>query len=49
MTGGWLAGDATVVVEHGADDPFAPPAALALCDRRRYGRTVLSFLSPTDA
>ena len=49
VTGGWLAGDATVVVEHGADDPFEPPAALALGDLRRYGRTVLSFLSPADA
>ena len=49
VSGGWLAADATVVVEHGADDPLEPPAPLALGDRRRYGRTVLSFLSPTDA
>ena len=46
--GGWLAGDATVVVEHGADDPFEPPAALALRDCRRYGRTALAFLSTTE-
>ena len=32
--GGWLAGDATVVVEHGADDPFEPPPLLTLRDSR---------------
>ena len=44
--GGWLAEDATVVVEHGADDPFEPPPRLTLRDSRRYGRTALTFLSP---
>ena len=43
--GGWLAEDATVVVEHGADDPFEPPPRLTLRDSRRYGRTALTFLS----
>lgn len=46
VEGGWLAAETTVVVEHGADDPFEPPAALAVQDRRRYGRTALTFLSP---
>ncbi|MDE0408678.1 MAG: 16S rRNA (guanine(966)-N(2))-methyltransferase RsmD [Alphaproteobacteria bacterium] len=46
VEGGWLAAEATVVVEHGADEPFEPPAALAVQDRRRYGRTALTFLSP---
>lgn len=49
VEGGWLPGEATVVVEHGADDPFEAPATLAVCDRRRYGRTVLSFLTPVEA
>ena len=44
--GDWLAEDATVVVEHGADDPFEPPPRLTLRDSRRYGRTALTFLSP---
>ena len=44
--GGWLAAHATVVVEHGVDDPFEPPAALTVRDRRRYGRTALTLLSP---
>ena len=44
--GGWLADAATVVVEHAVDDPFEPPATLAVRDRRRYGRTGLTFLSP---
>ena len=42
--GGWLAAHATVVVEHGVDDPFEPPAQLAVRDRRRYGRAGLTFL-----
>ena len=46
VDGGWLAADATVVVEHGVDDPFEPPPALTVRDRRRYGRTALAFLSP---
>ena len=45
--GGWLATDATLAVEHGVDDPFEPPAALAVSDRRRYGRTALTFLRPS--
>ena len=44
--GGWLGDAATVVVEHATDDPFEPPPALAVRDRRRYGRTALTFLSP---
>ena len=44
--GGWLDDQATIVVEHGADDPFEPPAALKVQDQRRYGRTMLTFLSP---
>ena len=48
VTGGWLAADATIVVEHGPDDPFEPPAALAVLDRRRYGRTALTFLAPAE-
>ena len=44
--GGWLGADATVAVEHGVDDPFEPPPALAVSDRRRYGRTALTFLRP---
>jgi len=36
-----------IVVEHGAKDPLAPlPLALRLTDQRRYGKTLVSFLSP---
>ncbi len=42
----WLDDEATVVVEHGVDDPFEPPATLTVQDQRRYGRTVLTFLLP---
>ena len=46
VEGGWLHAEATVAVEHGVDDPFEPPPALTVQDQRRYGRTVLTFLSP---
>ena len=46
--GGWLDDQATVVVEHGVDDPFEPPSALAVQDQRRYGRSALTFLSPAS-
>ena len=46
VEGGWLDDEATVVVEHGVDDPFEPPASLTVQDSRRYGRTALTFLSP---
>ena len=49
VDGGWLADAATVVVEHAVDDPFEPPATLAVRDCRRYGRTGLTFLSPAAA
>ena len=46
VEGGWLDDQATIVVEHGVDDPFEPPSALTVQDQRRYGRTALTFLSP---
>ena len=49
VEGGWLHSEATVVVEHGVDDPFEPPASLTVQDQRRYGRTALTFLSPATA
>ena len=45
VEGGWLHAEATVVVEHGADDPFEPPPSLTVQDQRRYGRTALTFLA----
>ena len=49
VDGGWLSDRASVVVEHATDDPFEPPATLAVRDRRRYGRTALTFLSPAQS
>jgi len=41
-----LENGARLVVEHGADDPFPEPAAFyQLRDRRRYGKTLVSFLN----
>ena len=48
VEGGWLDNQATVVVEHGVDDLFEPPATLTVQDQRRYGRTALTFLSPAS-
>ena len=48
VDGGWLSDRASVVVEHATDDPFEPPATLAVRDCRRYGRTALTFLSPAQ-
>lgn len=40
-----LAPDARVVVEHAFEEPMAvPPVPLVLADRRRYGKTLVSFL-----
>jgi len=42
---GCLQNGARLVVEHGAHDPFAEPGApYPLRDRRRYGKTLVSFL-----
>ena len=49
VDGGWLDDAATVVVEHATDDPFAPPPSLTVRDRRRYGKTALTFLSPVSS
>jgi 16S rRNA (guanine966-N2)-methyltransferase len=41
-----LATGALLVVEHGADDPFPEPGVpYLLRDRRRYGKTLVSFLN----
>ena len=48
VVGGWLHAEASVVVEHGADDPFEPPSSLTVQDQRRYGRTALTFLAPAS-
>ncbi len=49
LDGGWLAPEATVVVETRRGDPFEPPGGLAVQDRRRYGRSALTFLRPAPA
>ena len=49
VDGGWLDDAATVMVEHATNDPFAPPPSLTVRDRRRYGKTALTFLSPASS
>jgi 16S rRNA (guanine966-N2)-methyltransferase len=41
---GWLAPACVAVVETGEDEAFAAPAAFAVEDERRYGKTKLRFL-----
>ena len=48
VEGRWLDDQAIIVVEHGVDDPFKPPSTLSVQDRRRYGKTALTFLSPAS-
>jgi 16S rRNA (guanine966-N2)-methyltransferase len=43
-SGGWLVPGALVIVEEGADAPFAPPTGFVECERRRQGDTVLILL-----
>lgn len=46
LRSGCVAEGARLVVEHDADDPLPEPAApYLLQDRRRYGRTLVSFLT----
>lgn len=42
----WLTEDGLVVIEHEKKDVFAPPYGWTLNDRRLYGDTFVSFLSP---
>jgi 16S rRNA (guanine966-N2)-methyltransferase len=44
---GWLAEDATVIVELAAKEPFEPPPDFALADSRQYGAARFLFLKPT--
>jgi len=41
---GWIAKNATSVVEMAADESFGPPQGFVLADERRYGDTTLVFL-----
>ncbi|ROT97742.1 16S rRNA (guanine(966)-N(2))-methyltransferase RsmD [Histidinibacterium lentulum] len=45
-SGRWLAPDALVVVEEAA--AFEPPPGFTVTDRRRYGQSHLTFLTPGD-
>ena len=42
LAGGWLAPGALVVWEEAVDQ--VPPAGLTVCDRRRYGETMIAIL-----
>lgn len=44
--GGWLKPDALALVEEAADAPFALPEDFTLLDERRWGDSVVRFLSP---
>jgi 16S rRNA (guanine966-N2)-methyltransferase len=45
--GGWLTGDALIVVEEAAKTQFAPPDGFSDVDRRRYDDTEFVFLRPS--
>lgn len=45
LDGGWLNPDALAVVEEAVGSPFQPPPAFRQIDERRYGDTVIRFLT----
>lgn len=46
---GFLAPGGILALEHAPQEPPRPPPALELFDQRRYGQTMLSFLTPNPA
>lgn len=44
--GGWLAEDATIVLEEGADVSLNLPEGFVLDDRRQYGAAAVHFIRP---
>ncbi|CAO0822325.1 16S rRNA (guanine966-N2)-methyltransferase [Desulfarculales bacterium] len=46
---GFLPPGGLLVLEHAPQEPPDPPLGLALVDQRRYGQTMLSFLTPRPA
>jgi 16S rRNA (guanine966-N2)-methyltransferase len=49
LEGGWIAEGATVVVETGAEEPFAAPTGFEEVDQRRYGAARLTLLRRLSA
>lgn len=47
QTGGWIANDALIVFEHGADEKLETPG-FELLDARDYGAAALKFLRPVQ-
>jgi 16S rRNA (guanine966-N2)-methyltransferase len=47
--GGWLAKDALIAVEEGADSGFKAPEGFEEIERRAYDDTILAFLRPESA
>ena len=47
--GGWLAPDAVLVIERGADEPPIDPPDYAQVDERRYGAAKMLILRPAPA
>jgi 16S rRNA (guanine966-N2)-methyltransferase len=43
-TGGWLAPDATIILEDGRDVPLVLPGGFTQDDRRDYGAATVHFL-----
>jgi 16S rRNA (guanine966-N2)-methyltransferase len=44
--GGWIASDATIVLEDASEAAITLPAGFTLDDRREYGAAAVHFLSP---
>jgi 16S rRNA (guanine966-N2)-methyltransferase len=49
-TGGWIAGDAIIVIEVARDEEIVPPTGFAVVDDRRYGAARVVYLrAPVDS
>ena len=46
-TGGWLAEDAIIVIEHDAKEKVEIPNEFEVIDQRRYGRALIELLRAT--
>ena len=45
----WLSNEGVIVIEHAKRDLFTPPERWALDERRRYGDTLVSFITWSEA
>ena len=48
LTDAWVSAEGVVIIEHAKQDQFDPPEGWVIDDRRRYGDTLVSFVTRSD-